>query len=81
MEVGAFEAKTNLSKLLERVAQGEEVTITKHGRPIALLIPATPRHPPKPNMATVIDQIHQARVGVTLGGIPIRELIETGRRF
>lgn len=40
MEVGAYEAKTHLPKLLERVARGERITITKHGRPVAELIPA-----------------------------------------
>jgi len=39
MEVGAYEAKTHLPKLLERVARGERITITKHGKPIAELIP------------------------------------------
>lgn len=37
--VGAFEAKTHLSSLLQQVELGEEVTITKHGRPIARLVP------------------------------------------
>jgi prevent-host-death family protein len=37
--VGAFEAKTHLSALLERVAQGESFTITKHGKPVAMLAP------------------------------------------
>lgn len=37
--VGAFEANTHLSSLLEQVELGEEVTITKHGRPIARLVP------------------------------------------
>lgn len=37
--VGAFEAKTHLSSLLQRVEAGEVVTITKHGRPIARLVP------------------------------------------
>ena len=40
MSVGAFEAKTHLSALLDRVEDGEEVTITRHGRPVAKLIPA-----------------------------------------
>ena len=35
--VGAFEAKSHLSALLERVAQGESFTITKHGKPVAML--------------------------------------------
>lgn len=35
--VGAFEAKTHLSELLERIEHGEEFTITKHGKPVARL--------------------------------------------
>ena len=38
--VGSFEAKTHLPQLLERVAKGEEFTITKHGKPVAKLVPA-----------------------------------------
>ncbi len=36
--VGAFEAKTHLSQLLDQVAQGEEITITRHGEPVAKLV-------------------------------------------
>jgi prevent-host-death family protein len=38
--VGVHEAKTNLSKLLERVAAGEEITITRRGEEVARLVPA-----------------------------------------
>jgi prevent-host-death family protein len=38
-EIGAYEAKTHLPRLLERVQQGERFVITKHGRPIAELVP------------------------------------------
>jgi prevent-host-death family protein len=38
MEVNIHEAKTNLSKLLERVALGEEVVIAKAGKPVAKLV-------------------------------------------
>jgi len=38
-EVGAFEAKNTLGALLDRVAQGEEIVITRHGKPVARLIP------------------------------------------
>lgn len=38
-EVGAFEAKNTLGALLDRVAQGEEIVITRHGRPVARLVP------------------------------------------
>ncbi len=37
--VGAYEAKTHLPRLLDRVAQGESLTITRHGRPVARLVP------------------------------------------
>ena len=40
IEVGAFEAKNKLSALLDRVEQGEEVIITRHGRPVARLVPS-----------------------------------------
>jgi prevent-host-death family protein len=38
--VGAFEAKTHFAQLLQRVERGEEVTITRRGKPIARLVPA-----------------------------------------
>jgi len=40
--VGAYEAKTHLSQLLDRVAQGERITISKHGIPVAVLQPVDP---------------------------------------
>ena len=39
--IGAYEAKTHLAKLLEHVARGEHLTITRHGKPGAQLIPVT----------------------------------------
>ena len=41
-QLGAYEAKTHLSRLLDEVEKGESFAITKHGRPVALLVPATP---------------------------------------
>ena len=38
-EIGAYEAKTHLPQLLKRVAQGEEIIITRHGVPVARLAP------------------------------------------
>ena len=40
-EIGVFEAKNKLSGLLDRVERGEEITITRHGRAVARLVPAT----------------------------------------
>ena len=43
IEVGAFEAKNKLSELLERAERGEEIVITRRGRPVAKLVPLGPR--------------------------------------
>jgi prevent-host-death family protein len=77
--VGLFEAKTHLSALLERVARGEEITITKHGNPIARLVPMEPRRKKDPKQ--VAEAIRALRKGIKLEGVTIRELIEEGRRF
>ena len=45
IEVGVHEAKTNLSRLLLRVAGGEEVVITRGGQPVAKLVPIPGRRP------------------------------------
>ncbi|HVY35196.1 MAG TPA: type II toxin-antitoxin system prevent-host-death family antitoxin [Caulobacteraceae bacterium] len=39
MPIGAFEAKNTLGALLDRVEQGEEIVITRHGKPVARLAP------------------------------------------
>ena len=39
--IGAYEAKTHLPRLLDRVARGESLTITRHGKPVARLVPVT----------------------------------------
>lgn len=41
LEIGAFDAKNTLSALLDRVERGEEIVITRHGKPVARLIPDT----------------------------------------
>ena len=52
MEVNVHQAKTHLSKLLEKVALGEEVVIAKAGRPVAKLVPiATKTRDRKPGTA------------------------------
>ncbi len=79
--VGSFEAKTHLPQLLERVAKGEEFTITKHGKPVARLVPAAPVKT-KPDVRRVIEELKAFSKGNTLGdGLTVRDLIEDGRRF
>ena len=43
--VGAYEAKTHLPQLLDRVEGGETITITRHGKPVAKLVPASGETP------------------------------------
>ncbi len=76
--IGAYEAKTHLTQLLERVTKGEKITITKHGVPVAILQPAdiSKRMP----VRDVIDQLKQFRRGHRLEGLSIRDMIEEGRR-
>jgi prevent-host-death family protein len=76
--VGAFEAKTQLSALLERVARGEEVVITKHGRPVAKLVPAAAHD--RERVAETIRKLKELRKNVTLGGLSWQELRDEGRR-
>jgi prevent-host-death family protein len=77
--VGSYEAKTHLPNLLQRVAQGEKITITKHGVPVAMLVPADATN--KQNAKEVIEEIRRLRKGRRLRGVTIRQLIEEGRRY
>ncbi len=74
--VGAFDAKTHLNELLERVSQGETIQITRRGVPVAKLVPAGPTQR-KPR--ELVNEIRVLRSGLRLGGISIRQLIEEGR--
>jgi prevent-host-death family protein len=80
--IGFYAARTRLSELLDQVARGKKVLITRRGKPAALLVP-----PPKEEKRDVRQIVREmldfrAREGPTLGGkATIRELIDEGRRF
>lgn len=76
--IGAYEAKTHLPELLERVAKGEKITITKHGVPVGTSQPANAAK--KTSVPEIIDQMKQFRSEHRLGGLLIRDMIEEGRR-
>jgi prevent-host-death family protein len=76
-QVGAYEAKTHFSQLLDRVAKGEEITITRHGVPVAVLAPVKRRS--KKDIKAVIAAIEAFGHRHRLDGLSIRELIEEGR--
>lgn len=76
-QVGAYEAKTRLPQLLERVARGEEIIITKHGVPVATLTPIPGSRQQNPEAA--IAAIKTFRQEHRLGGLSIRRIIDEGR--
>lgn len=79
MEIGAFEAKNTLGSLLDRVEKGEEVIITRRGKPVARLAPVrTERDVERARIA--MQRIREMSKGATLGGLKIKDLINEGRR-
>ncbi len=77
--VGAYEAKTHLSELLDKVEAGAEITITKHGAPVAKLVPVKREVCPQ-ERAAAIDRIQKLAGGLSLRGLKIKDLISEGRR-
>ena len=71
--IGAFEAKTHLASLLDRVAQGERITITRHGVPAAMLIPIEPTGP-KLTRQEIVEQMRELRKRVKPGKMSVREM-------
>jgi prevent-host-death family protein len=76
--VGAYEAKTHLPKLLDRVAKGERIVITRHGTPVAVLQPADTER--QIDVAAIIKEMRCFRKAHTLDGLSIKEMIEHGRK-
>ena len=76
--VGSYEAKTNLSKLLDAVAEGESVMITRRGISVAMLIPVSER--PQRPVKDIINDIRMYQSKHNLGGLSLKEIIEEGRR-
>ena len=77
-EVGAFEAKSRLGQLLDRVEAGEEVVITRRGKAVARLVP--PRMSlDRERGRRAAARIRQMRKGARLGGLALKDLIDEGR--
>ncbi len=75
--VGAFEAKTHFSALLEEIERGNEITITKHGRPVAKLVPFG--NHPRMTAAEAIDGLLKLQSRLKLKG-DWKEFRDAGRR-
>lgn len=83
--MGAAEARNQLSRLLRRVQAGERFVITRHGRPVAELIPfratdsGSGSDPDRVQAA--IDGLKAFQKTHSLGGLAVRDMIEAGRRY
>jgi prevent-host-death family protein len=83
LTVGAFEAKAKFSELLERVRQGAEITITKHAKPVARLVPFD--KPGRVDLTRLFHDLDEFRARHPLNPkglekLSYRDLIEGGRR-
>lgn len=78
--IGAFEAKTHLSQLLDQVANGESIIITRHGMPVAQLVPAKPTRD-RQALQVLVAEIKRTRKGRMLGGIKVKDLIHEGHKY
>jgi prevent-host-death family protein len=76
--VGAHEARTHFSRLLKAVADGDQITITKRGVPVAILQQL--RSGDSPDAEEMMSRMREFRRGNRLDGLTIRELIDEGRR-
>ena len=77
-EIGAFEAKTHLPRLLKRVQAGERFVITRHNRPVAESIPFRTHGAGK--IRAAIDDLEAFQETHDLRGLSVRQMIEEGRR-
>jgi prevent-host-death family protein len=76
--IGVFEAKSRLSELLARAENGEEMVITKHGRPIARIVPADPVD--RERVREAVEALKQRRTRWKLGNLSWKKLRDEGRR-
>jgi prevent-host-death family protein len=81
--IGAFEAKTRFSELLEQVSHGAEITITRHEKPVARLVPF--EKPARVELAEVFEKMETFRATHPLNPkgqskVSFRDLIDAGRK-
>ena len=78
--IGADEARTHMSALLDRVANGERITITRHGVPAALLVPVA-QGERKLSYKEIVEGMRELRKRVKPGKMSVRDMVSEGRRF
>lgn len=77
MEIGVYQAKTHLPELLGKIEHGEEITITRHGKAVARLLPVEP--PKVLDVQGAIAELKTFSAGRT-AGMPLCDMIAEGRR-
>jgi prevent-host-death family protein len=78
-DIGAYDAKTHLPKLLERVEKGERFVITRHGKPVAELIPVAAR-----DIAAItraIAEVRAIRQHLAPRGVRLRRVLGKSRSW
>jgi len=75
--IGAFDAKAQFSALLDRAAAGEEIVITKHGKPVAKIVATDTAGSVDPKV--LLERMRKGRTA-TLGDIDWKDLLDAGRR-
>ena len=78
-EIGAFEAKTHLPQLLQRVEAGERFIITRHNRPVAELVPFQPHDSDK--VRSAIDALKAFQKAHSLDGLSVRRILQEARKY
>lgn len=79
MKIGAYEAKTHFSALLDRVERGERISITRHGRVVAVL--SAPPGAAERTVDEAVAELLELRRGRRLGNdLSVRDLIDAGRQ-
>ena len=78
-EVGAFEAKNTLGTLLDLVQQGEEVVITRHGKPVARLVKEPGDLDRRVRARRAAEGIARLSQASRLDGLSLKSLVDDGR--
>ena len=77
--MGIYEARTHFSEVIDKVVEGETIVITRHGSPVARIVPEPAD---RAAVSKLIDEWFEYRnkAGITLGDLTYRDLIDEGKR-
>ncbi|MCL2647499.1 MAG: type II toxin-antitoxin system prevent-host-death family antitoxin [Phycisphaerales bacterium] len=79
VKIGLYEAQTHFPELVDRVAAGESVSITRHGEEVVCLVPSGSRKQSNPKFKKSLTHWRKTRKGLSLNGAKIRDLVNEGK--